>query len=169
MANANPVFKMSDIGPNGLVVYDGHFKFVKEQTWRQFLIASPTKELLQLAQDGAVASKLGSQGTFINLRTLSALVKPQSPTDDEPGPRPVPKDTPPPPREGDAVVVVGEKVNDTEYFYAVGASDLQPIPPGFEGDAGVLVSRGAVVAIIPQNVIQTGSWCILINTASIVR
>ena len=56
-------------------------------------------------------------------------------------------------------------VHDSNKFYSVSETLWKHLPD--EGDAQVLVRRGAVVAVIPHSGILSGTYCVLVNMTSL--
>jgi len=151
---------ISDIGTRGLVISDDNrFFYVSESDWRQrtALSAAPRQEGQPdpetLVDLGVAVAKL-SNSAFINLDALANL----EPSEMAQAPAPVGRT--PGSRELDAKGVL---LYENKSFYMVPASMWKPLAPNAEGDAGVLVKRGAVVAAVPPNDIPTGTFCVLVN------
>jgi hypothetical protein len=145
---------LSNIGARGLVVFDGKtYSYIREGDWRaQGYVAGAPAVLEQLAQLKAVVAQLGDSIVVdldqLDLEDPSVEVKPtESKT----------------PWQGGRSVVLRENA----YLYQITEAQLSGLDEGFEGDAGVLVTRGAVVAAIPSNSIPSGTYCVLVNRTSL--
>jgi hypothetical protein len=145
-------FTLSSIGARGLVVFDGRqYKYVQESVWRsQGPSGGAPTQYDNLKELHAVVAHLGNT-IYVNLDELPGL-------EASDGTKPGPKHE----WEPDADIVLREQ----GALYQV-SGNWQDLPVGFEGDAGVLVNRGAVVATIPSNSIPSGTYCILVNLAAL--
>lgn len=155
--------KLSSIGTRGLVVYTGNkdaagndiYKFITENDWR--IQGRPSTVGAPLVGLNVVAAPVAGQPTktiFVNFDELALLAPPVKPT----GPA-VPASAP----AAAWTIIVNEGAMQTEVPDAI----FSALTPGSEGDAAVLVRRGAVVAAIPQNSIPSGSFCVLVNLPGI--
>ena len=158
---------LSEIGERGLVVYDGeHYHYVTEGDWRNRPLQEPAPQIDAAANNaltaGAILAKLESQNTV--LVDLDTLPKPEASTTPS---GPIFRPWHNPTRDTEPSVLLRETKNGQSTFYQVREDDWQLLEAGFEGDAGVLVRRGALVAAIPRNEIPSGSYCVLVNLASI--
>ena len=152
---------LSEIGERGLVVYfKDKYSFVTEDDWHKNPLQEPadidtaTQSALSA---GAILANLDGQCTvLVNLDRFPAPEGQILP--------PGPKERPWQPATEDSPSVLFQE-NGT--CYQIRKSDWKSLDPGFEGDAGVLVKRGALVAAIPRNEIPSGSYCVLVNLASI--
>jgi hypothetical protein len=152
-----PEVDLNTIGARGLVVYDGeNYTFVREDEWRgRGPVSNPPAALTRLTELHAVVAKL-EETIFVDLDGLGELERTQPE---------VPERLPPSPwREGSSIVL-----RESGNFYQITPEDLEELDEGFEGDAGVLVNRGAVVAAIPSNAIPSGTYCVLVNQASFIQ
>jgi hypothetical protein len=157
-----PIQNLSDIGTRGLVVFDPDgYSYSLEDSWRDFKIQDPSTELIALARSRAVVARTtqSSSAVFVNLSEM------EFPRDDEPAAFEPGEATAEGGAEADATVILHEEGS----FFAVTEQDLFTLEEGAEGDAGVLVNRGTIVAAIPRNDIPSGTWCVLVNLPSIVR
>lgn len=151
---------LSEIGVRGLVVAeDSKFFFVTENEWRQnaALSAAPLNngqpDPQKLVDLNVALAKL-SATAFVNLDALanverSDLQQDPPPQGRAPGANDLDKD--------------GVLLYENNKYYLVPRAMWQPLTPNAEGDAGVLVKRGAVVAAVPGNDIPTGTFCVLVN------
>ncbi len=153
MSNAS----INEIGTRGLVVFkDDKYYFVTEKDWRNkgpLSDAAANLPLPELDRVKAVVAELDNV-VFVDLNKLHNL-------DD------ASVATPPTSiawSKSDLSIVLREDNN----FFQVALDEDDTIDDGFEGDARVLVNRGAVVAAIPQNTIPTGSYCVLLNLSSLL-
>jgi hypothetical protein len=148
---------LSTLGSQGLVLFskggDKNYYFVLEPAWRKCQLAKPPPAAVSLHKDGAAVGALSASQVFVDFGKLTEL---------DPGLSPPGTGTPGPAPTGQAVIIY-----DGAKYYGVGADKWQPMVPGGEGDAGVLVNRGAVVATIPKNEIPSGTYCVLINNIAI--
>jgi hypothetical protein len=149
-------FRLSDIGPRGLVIHDKErFFFVKEGDWRPNADARPLDEsgdpvVGQLTHLNVAIARLAA-GVFVDLDALDGLAESEVPArHDRLAGAPAPAAPVIYVREGDRVHVVPRSM-------------WQALPAGAEQDAGVLVKRGAAIAAIPPNPIPIGTFCVLIN------
>jgi hypothetical protein len=153
-------FTLSSIGTRGLVIYDDKdtYNYVTEEAWRArgplnpIPPTFPARNLIGL--NVAVAAL--DEGVYVDLERMPDL---------EPASVPNPNANPVPWVADPRSVVIREK----DAFYQIVEADWQQVPEGFEGDAGVLVKRGAVVATIPSNSIPSGTYCILVNLANLAK
>ncbi|MEP6652960.1 MAG: hypothetical protein ABJA82_06350 [Myxococcales bacterium] len=151
-------FTLNSIGTRGVVLYDGkadEYKYVAESTWRANgpLDAEPKAvPAAQLSALNVVVAALDN-GVYVDLDRLPELDDPSDATSAQPVPW---KDTP-------RSIFIREK----NKLYQLPEAAWDDVPRGFEGDAGVLVKRGAVVAAIPSNSIPSGTYCVLVNLASL--
>jgi hypothetical protein len=163
--------KLSSIGSRGLVVFlsnQDRFRYVTEGTWRQNsnILTAPTPNTTKLQALGAAVAPVrdATSTTFVNLDALANLAK-----ETVPGTRYPPNPPPIPPTTGNFSVVVYETLTGASagQYYMVPSALFAQLAAGAEGDAAVLVRRGAVLAAIPTNSIPSGSFCVLVNIAGI--
>lgn len=150
---------LSDIGIRGLVIADGEdYWFVTESEWREKFALTKAPESggrtsVQTLVDLKVALAKLSNTVFVNLDALANLGE----SDLDPA-EAAPKDP-----KADVLDTDGILLHEKNQYYLVPLSELHPLEENAEGDAGVLVSRGALVASIPANDIPTGTFCVLVN------
>jgi len=153
MSNAS----INEIGTRGLVVFkDDTYYFVTEKTWRDkgpLSDAAANLPLAELNKVKAVVAELGDV-VYVDLDQLHNLDDASVET---------PATTNAWSKSGPSIVL-REKGN----YFQVALDTDDTIEKGFEGDARVLVNRGAVVAAVPQNTIPTGSYCVLLNLSSLL-
>lgn len=153
MSNAS----INQIGTRGLVVFkDDKYYFVTEKTWRDkgpLSDAATNLPLTELNKVKAVVAELDNV-VYVDLNQLHNL-------DDASVATPATTNTW---SKSDLSIVLRE---DNNYFQ-VALDEEDTIEDGFEGDARVLVNRGAIVAAVPQNTIPTGSYCVLLNLSSLL-
>jgi len=149
---------LSTIGARGLVVYDGKtYSYIRESEWRaQGYVADAPAEFEALVRLNAVVAQLG-EAILIDLDRLGELEPPSEDIE--------PHESKEPWQEKGRSVVLRENA----LFYQVTEEKLSALDEGFEGDAGVVVTRGAVVAAIPSNSIPSGTYCVLVNRTSLTR
>lgn len=154
-----PIQNLSDIGPRGLVTtFDGDkYYYVSEDDWRQNGPLTDPKAagipVADLAKLKVVVTQLNG-GAFVNLDRLAGLAK--DPTASQNG-NPIAW------RQSSVNIVLEENGK----CFQITREDMKDLPTGFEGDARVVVKRGAVVASIPPNTIPSGTYCVLVNLASL--
>jgi len=153
------VQNLSDIGPRGLVMFDGQdYYYVSEDAWRKKgPLKDPAPGLLApgLKEVKAVVAQLKA-GVYVNLDRLAGL---------EEDPNPAHTGAPGPWRTSATNIVFEEK----QRLFQITREDMTKLSAGSEGDARVLVKRGAVVASIPANSIPSGTYCVLVNLASLSK
>jgi hypothetical protein len=154
------ISSLNDIGVRGLVVFDdGKYYYSLEDDWRKYKIEDPSDELQGLADCRAVVARTSATASvFVNLSEMEEVKDPEAPY--EPG-----TSTGSNGIEEGAVVILHENGS----FFSVADERLYELVEGSEGDAGVVVNRGTIVASIPQNDIPSGTWCVLVNLPSIVK
>ena len=150
---------LSEIGARGLVVAEGNqvFKFVREHEWLALgPVSNETPAMAQLKQLNVIVAKV-DQGMYVDLELLAGLGPPAN------GVAP-----------GNAhPLAAGRSVflRHQGQVFQVPQSELDKpehkIDPGFEGAAGVVITRGSVVAAVPPNPIPAGTYCVVINMAGI--
>lgn len=151
--------KFSKIGERGLVVYDGNYHYVNEDDWRSKKAlkepAGPTDTLNSIQKLGGILANLADQNTvYVDLDKF-----------------PAPAD--------EAVPAAAPQVNnwtsskqsivlrEQNVLYQVVQEDWKKLDEGYEGDAAVVVNRGAIVGTIPKNNIPSGTYCVLVNLGAI--
>jgi hypothetical protein len=138
--------QLSDLGPRGLVMYhEKKFYYATEEEWRATKVDAAGAKYLQGLK--AVAAVLASNEIFVNFDQLAELARTKL-TDTGSGDVSL---------EGLATPAVVVREGDNHFAVTGWRPLVQP------GDAGVLVTRGATVAVIPQNTIPSGTYCVLIN------
>jgi hypothetical protein len=148
---------LREIGSRGLVVFDGEgYKFVQEHKWREKGPVKKESEKTQtLLELGVIVARL-DDGIYIDLDKLVGLEaseegiktgKPQLDLVSEPS----------------SVLLRHEKK-----LFQVPESDWIALDDGFEGAAGVVVTRGALVAAVGQNSIPSGTYCVVVNLPQIL-
>ena|SRR5215471_5237465 len=142
-----------DVGSRGLVVFDGNtYSYVTEVDWRgKTKLKSIPQELQKLRETKTVMAKVG-QAVYVDLDQIAGLGQA---TGDVNGSLSFDNAT-------KSVVF-----REGEYGYQIALTELTELPEGFEGSARVLVTRGAVTAAIPKNEIPSGTYCVLVNLASL--
>jgi hypothetical protein len=158
------VVKFSDIGVRGLVVCDreGQYRYVAEATWRKDGKVYPATESTKALQKlQAVVAPLDRAVVFLNLDELPGA--PPATSTDKSGRTRAAGES----RGPWSIVVSETDSKGTTELTEVSSELSAPLDPGAEGDAGVLVRRGAVVAAIPKNSIPSGSFCVLVNLRGI--
>ena|SRR5690606_20217968 len=143
------MYTVSTLGSRGLVVYtkDHQFRYKSEKDWRKDNACAP------LTGANGVVTKI-KDSVFVDLDQLTGLAAPQS----EPAPNPPSNQ----PVDGTSIIFKEEG-----RYYQIPLDGLDRLPEGAEGDAGVVVKRGAVVATIPANIIPSGTYCVLVNLSSL--
>jgi hypothetical protein len=151
------LLSLNEIGERGVVVYDGtSFSYVLEDHWRDFKIAKPGQDLIALASANVVvASVARCAAVFLNLTEMNDVNNPSAP-----GASTGTRGT----EDGPLVIL-----HESGSFFSLSEDQLTSLEEGAEGDAGVLINRGTIAASIPQNEIPSGTWCILLNLASLVK
>ena|SRR5664279_3344850 len=143
---------LSQIKSKGLVVYDGKdFKYVLQDELPNHEITpdSTLKELVKLNVAVAVLQKQPER-VFVDYDQLTFGEK-----------EPLSKG-----KAGDSAAKGREiVVHDSGRYFAINESVWKILPD--EADAQVLVRRGAVVAVIPHSGILLGTYCVLVNLASL--
>jgi hypothetical protein len=154
------IHSLNDIGARGLVVFDGtKYYYSLEEDWRKYKIEAPSGELQGLADCRAVVARATTTlAVFVNLSEMEGVADPKAPY--KPGDAEASNGA-----EEGAIVILHENGS----FFGVANERLYELVEGAEGDAGVVVNRGTIVASIPQNDIPSGTWCVLVNLPSIVR
>lgn len=154
-------FKFFDLGPRGIVIHNqtkggaSRFTYSLEGDWREREICKPSPELVNLGKGNQLpVALLPGKRVFLNLNTMPMLGKGQEPPGKSTGEKGC--------EEDHILLYEGER------FFSVVAAD-EPIPDGFEQDAGVLVNRGALCAAIPAGNLPIGTWCVLVNLAQLIR
>jgi hypothetical protein len=147
----------SSLGPRGLIIHstDGKYYYLLEPEWRKCGVLASTVKLSEtLARHEAIAGKT-IEGFFVNFEKLQIGDKPDPIGQDAMG------------AAGNDSIVIHERVNGEEQFYAIPATTWRQhvLDEGADSDAGVLVRRGAVVAAIPDVNVPVGTFCALINFA----
>jgi hypothetical protein len=147
----------STIGARGLVVYDGKtYSYITEGDWRTLgYVSDAPAEFQDLVRLNAVVAQLG-EAILVDLDRLGELEPPS--VELEPRPSKAPWQA-----------VRSVVLRENAVFYQITEDKLRRLDEGFEGDAGVLVTRGAVVASIPSNSIPSGTYCVLVNRTSLTR
>lgn len=148
----NKLESLSSIGARGLVVFEaGKYYYVKEEKWRSNGAAKDAPKQVQAAQKlGTVMAQL-ENATYVDLDKLKTL-----------------EDGMPAPQKTRAWIDEQSIVfQESGKLFQIPRSDWSELDPGFEGDAGVIVTRGAVVAAIPSNQIPSGTYCVLVNLESL--
>jgi hypothetical protein len=149
-------FDIDAIGARGLVIYDNdaggkpRYFYVQESELRRHPVENPSVRLQDLAKLRAPAIPLGKDQVLLNYDELKGLDESKLSSVKDVQPTAVP--------DASAVVVV-----EKGKFFVAPRAQWKEMVPGAEGDAGVLVSRGAVVAAIPENQIPSGTYCVLVN------
>jgi hypothetical protein len=155
-----PTTSLSDIGVRGLVICeDGKFYYVTETKWRDkcALTDAPKQngaETPQTLVDLNVALAKLSKSAFVNLDALMNL-EPSDLGQEEPAQERDP--------EANELDEKGILLYENERYYMIPEEMWEPLAANAEGDAGVLVKRGAVVASVSANDIPTGTFCVLVN------
>jgi hypothetical protein len=150
--------ELSSIGARGLVIHDGkEYYFVRESQWR----AMPTTEPPNVkdAEDAILAFVPKLPQLFVNMdRIVSSSVKANGP--DEAPQKVQPK--------GTAGIFI--RANEQFYFAPAELWKKQRLQTDLaRADAEVLVTRGAVAAVIPPNTVPVGAYCVLVNVTAIQR
>jgi hypothetical protein len=148
---------LREIGSRGLVVFDGeNYKFVQEHKWRERgPVTAEPPEIARLQYLGVIVAKL-EEGIYIDLDKLVGLE--ESEVGIESGEARFELATDP-----ESVLFRHDK-----QLYQVPKSDWIDLDDGFEGAAGVVVTRGAVVAAVGQNSIPSGTYCVVVNLPQIL-
>ncbi|HEY4011945.1 MAG TPA: hypothetical protein VGM06_01295 [Polyangiaceae bacterium] len=162
--------KLSNIGSRGLVVYkEGTktgFKYITEADWRakgQTLTTPALQDLARLHVLVAPSVPNPAQGQplsyFVNFDMIAQL-------------NPVPA-APATPGAVPPKLVTGPEwsliVNDKGTYTELPDALFDDLDAGSQGNAAVLVRRGALVASIPPNNIPSGSFCVLVNLTGLAR
>lgn len=148
---------LREIGSRGLVVFDGEgYKFVQEHKWRE---KGPVKQESEKTQTlrklGVIVASL-DEGIYIDLDKLVGLEASEEAI--ETGAAQVP------------LVPARNSVllRHEQELFQVPESDWIALDDGFEGAAGVVVTRGALVAAVGQNSIPSGTYCVVVNLPQIL-
>lgn len=154
-----PILNLSTIGPRGLVVFaNDEFSYIEEAEWRaKCELDAPDQTAANLSNVNAAVARF-RENAYVSLDLLADLPDPNSPANEDQRPWQ---------ELGSPDFTVVLKENDK--FYQIKKSELTPLDEGAEGDAGVLVTRGAVVATIPTNMIPSGTYCVLVNFESLKK
>ena|ERR1700690_2881292 len=145
--------RLSDISTKGLVIYDGDkYKYVLQSEIPNHEIA-PDDTLKKLVELNVAVALLQGQAerVFVDYNQLVF----------EDGTSPLPQGKTADPNKSKRQIVV----HDAEKFYSIDESSWKELPD--EGDAQVLVRRGATIAVIPHNNILLGTYCVLVNLATL--
>jgi hypothetical protein len=148
---------LREIGARGLVVFDGEsYQFVQEHKWRERgPVTNETKQTEQLRDLGVIVAKL-DDGIYIDLDKLVGLEESEADIKSGPARFALTHE----PRS-----VLFRRGNE---LFQVPESDWIELDDGFEGAAGVVVTRGAVVAAVGQNSIPSGTYCVVVNLPQIL-
>jgi hypothetical protein len=148
---------LREIGSRGLVVFDGeNYRFVQEHKWRERgPVTSESNETKKLLDLNVIVAKL-EDGIYIDLDKLVGL------EESEPGIE-----------SGAARFPLAHEPRSVLFrhdkkLFQVPESDWVDLDDGFEGAAGVVVTRGAVVAAVGQNSIPSGTYCVVVNLPQIL-
>lgn len=139
---------VSQLGSRGLVIFTkgGEYLYKSEKEWRKdTYLREPLK-----GASGVVAKI--KESVFVDLDQWTGLAEPQTPSATKKNSF----------VEGESIVL-----KENGLYYQIPLADLPALPAGAEGDAGVVVKRGAVAAAIPANIIPSGTYCVLVNLASL--
>ncbi|HLK38359.1 MAG TPA: hypothetical protein VKU41_16465 [Polyangiaceae bacterium] len=161
-----------NLGPLGIVVYagttidqvdDDKFYYIPEDQWTRLPQITPLSmgpEVVAAALQPGAGGTQYARRLFMDFDRLN--VSSSQPTNQTSGiDRTATAAGTGTPQDWSVVVRRGGECRE------VPASKFTPLPPDSQGDAGVLVRRGAVVASIPQNSIPSGSYCVLGNFATV--
>jgi hypothetical protein len=148
---------LSNLGARGLIVhYDERYYFVTEAKWHQQVLSSApaNPQVARLKELKAVMAGINDMA-YVDLDHLAEL----------------PGTTSPPPAQ---TVAWSDKkpsvvLQENGKYFQVTLDNLTVLTEGFEGDARVLVNRGALVAAIPQNSIPSGTYCVLVNLTGLTQ
>lgn len=141
---------LSEIGARGLVIFhEKKFKFVTEDEWRKNgKLPEPTGAIKTLTDLKAVIARVETD-VYVDLDRMDGLEDSNLKT------------------EGTAVKAAAPTpsilLRERGDLIRVPLSTFTELDKGFEGDAGVIVNRGGLVAAIPRNSIPSGTYCVLVN------
>jgi hypothetical protein len=148
---------LREIGARGLVVFDGeNYQFVQEHKWRERgPVKKESEQTEQLRAFGVIVARL-DDGIYIDLDKLIGLEESEGDI-----------------KSGPAQFALAHEPRSVLFrhetkLFQVPESDWIELDDGFEGAAGVVVTRGAVVAAVGQNSIPSGTYCVVVNLPQIL-
>jgi len=151
------ITKLSQIDSKGLVIFDGSkFTFVAQDEIPKHKISQPSPTLVELVKLQAAVAVLDEQPArvFVNYDRLNFIGTTAALHGKSAGAALSPK--------GREVVV-----HENGEFFSIPENLWEPLPD--EGDAQVLVQRGAVVATIPRSPLPIGTFCVLVNLDRLMK
>ena len=150
--------KLSDIGPRGLVIYtkdntQDKFYYVKEVDWRSKKLKS-APPIIPNVKSVVAELRQKPRQVFIDLDQLAGL-QGVGKTGSISGADAL--------SDGPAIIL-----HEGTNYFSIPQKDWSDLPTNLsQADSKVLVTRGAVVAVMPPNDLPVGAYCVLINLSGL--